>query len=82
MNAIGEDGLSTLLSLKNYGYHKIHIYDCINNLIMVTTLENTDTLQQLHKYAHKQKSMIPYFDICVFHQNDNDLAGHFHESEM
>ena len=81
MNKIGEDGLSTLLSLQEYGYKTIHIYDCINNLIMVTTLKNTDSLRQLHEYAHKQKSMIPYYDICVFHDNDDDLSKQFHESE-
>lgn len=81
MNKIGENGLNTLLSLKEYGYNTIHIYDCINNLLMVTSLENTDTLQQLHLYAHKQKSMIPYYDICIFPQKDNDLSKTFHESE-
>lgn len=81
MNKIGENGLNTLLSLKEHGYKTIHIYDCINNLLMVTSLDNTDTLHQLHLYAHKQKSMIPYYDICIFPQNDIDLSEKFHKSE-
>jgi FkbM family methyltransferase len=82
MNKIGEDGLSTLLSLKAYGYSSIHIYDCINNLVMVTTLDDSDTLRQLHEYAHKKESMIPYYDICLFHNNDSDLSKRFHDSEI
>lgn len=82
MSTIREDGLTTLLSLKQAGYRDIHIYDCIDNLIMVTTLDNADVLRQLHDYAHRKRSMVPYFDICIFHENDNDLSKQFYESEI
>ncbi|MFN8248685.1 MAG: FkbM family methyltransferase [Ferruginibacter sp.] len=82
MNAIGENGLSTLLSLKNFGYNAVQIYDCVNNLLIATTLDNKDTLEQLHKYIHKSKTMIPYLDICVFHSSDNDMAASFRETEQ
>jgi len=81
MNKIGENGLDTLLSLRELGYNTIHFYDCINNLIMVSTLDDTDTLRQMHEYTHKEKSMIPYYDICIFHKSDADLSVSFHESE-
>jgi FkbM family methyltransferase len=77
MNTIGEKGFDTLMQLKDFGYSDIHIFDCTDNLIMATTLDNKDTLQQLHDYAHMHKTMIPYFDICVFHKDDTDLAEDF-----
>jgi FkbM family methyltransferase len=81
MNKIGEQGFETVMDLKNHGYHYIHIFDCIDNLIMATTLDNVDTIKQLHDYAHTNKTMIPYFDICVFHAEDADLANDFLRTE-
>ncbi|MBS1753941.1 MAG: FkbM family methyltransferase [Bacteroidetes bacterium] len=81
MKAIGEDGISTLLSFKSKGYEFIHIYDCINNLILVTKLDDTETIRQLHEYTRKDKSMIPYFDICLFHKDDVNLSDAFYQSE-
>jgi FkbM family methyltransferase len=77
MKAIKENGYATLINLKNYGYTRVHIYDCINNLILITSLENEDVLKQLDKYAQLENSMIKYYDICVFHENDTDLSTKF-----
>ena len=81
MKAIGEDGLPTLLSFKNEGYNSIHIYDCINNLILVSTLANVEIISQLNEYIKKDKSMITYLDICLFHKEDSDLSAKFYELE-
>jgi FkbM family methyltransferase len=77
MNAIGENGFDTIMLLKEYGYNNIYIFDCINNLIFSTTLDNKDALKQLHDYAHTKNTMIPYFDICIFHSDDTDIANDF-----
>ncbi len=77
MNKIGENGFNTIMLLKKYGYHNIYIFDCINNLIFSTTLDNNDALKQLHDYAHNKNTMIPYFDICVFHSDDTGIANDF-----
>jgi FkbM family methyltransferase len=74
MNIIRENGYETLINLKTFGYLNVHIYDCINNLIMVTSLDNKDILQQLDQYSRKKESMIKYYDICVFHECDTDLS--------
>jgi FkbM family methyltransferase len=81
MNTIGENGFNTLMQLKHFGYNNIHIFDCIDNLILTTTLNDTSTLQQLHNYAYTKNTMIPYFDICIFHTNDDDLAKEFLNQE-
>jgi FkbM family methyltransferase len=77
MNKIGENGLATIMQLKDYGYSNIYIFDCINNLLLATTLDDFNTIKQLHEYAHTPKTMIPYFDICVFHADDTDMANEF-----
>ncbi len=81
MNKIGENGLDTVMQLKDYGYSIIYIFDCVNNLLQATTLDNFDTIKQLHEYAHKRNTMIPYFDICVFHTEDTALANDFLTAE-
>ncbi|MBS4064599.1 MAG: FkbM family methyltransferase [Chitinophagaceae bacterium] len=74
MKSIKENGYETLINLKKYGYKRVHVYDCINNLILVTTLENEDLLKQLDTYSQLDNSMIKYYDMCIFHENDIDLS--------
>jgi FkbM family methyltransferase len=81
MKNIGENGIETLLSLKEFGYDRIHIYDCINNLILVTGIGDEGLLKQLDSYAGREKSMIPYYDVCIFHKNDADLSKSFENIE-
>ena len=80
MKTIKENGYTTLINLKQFGYKRVHVYDCINNLILVTTLENEDTLKQLDTYAQLDMSMIKYYDMCVFHEQDADLSEAFEKS--
>jgi FkbM family methyltransferase len=82
MNAINEDGISTLLSLKELGYHNIIFFDNKNKYILNTTLDNTELITQLHNYADGVTGMIPYFDICIFSKEDIDLFNNFLELEM
>lgn len=82
MKLIKEDGYATLINLKQYGYNSIHVYDCINNLILTTTLENEDTLKQLDRYAQLDNSMIKYYDLCVFHEQDADLSLDFEKNNV
>jgi FkbM family methyltransferase len=77
MSKIGEQGFETIMNLKNVGYRNIYIFDCIDNLIMATTLDDINTIKQLHDYAHTNNTMIPYFDICIFHSEDASLANDF-----
>lgn len=77
MKTIKENGYATLINLKQFGYNRVHVYDCINNLILVTTLDNEETLKQLDTYAQLDRSMIKYYDMCVFHEQDADLSSAF-----
>jgi FkbM family methyltransferase len=81
MKAIGENGIDTILSLKQFGYNDIFIFDGLSNLILSTTLQNEILLLQLDKYLRKNNAINPFFDICIFHTNDDDLAKEFLNQE-
>jgi FkbM family methyltransferase len=81
MTAIGEDGLSTLFLLEAMGYNKILIYESEGRLILSTSLREKDLIEDLHEYIDGLKSTIYYFDFCIFHECDNDLAVDFINSE-
>jgi len=82
MNAINEDGLSTLLSFAEYGYNKIAFFDYHGRLLIVTTLANTKEITYLHEYAIGKNNLIGYYDICIFHGQDDGLADEFFDGEL
>ncbi|MBK6935741.1 MAG: FkbM family methyltransferase [Chitinophagaceae bacterium] len=77
MIAINEEGLSTILSFHNFGYDKIAFFDHKGTLILATTLRNKEVVTYLHDYASSPKNLIGYYDICIFHENDDDLAEEY-----
>ena len=74
MQAIGEDGFTTLLNLTQFGYHHIFIFDGLSNLLFYTHLNDKSNLAQLNNYLHKKNAIIPFFDICIMHANDEDIC--------
>ena len=81
MNVIGEDGLSTLLSFKKHGYNKILFFDHLGRLLLSTFLHNEAEIIDLHNYAISTANLLGYFDICLFHKEDDDIAADFLEKE-
>jgi FkbM family methyltransferase len=81
MDAIGEDGLSTLNILKEIGYNKVLVYESNGRFILPVSLHDTSILQHLHNYIDGKNSTIYYFDLCLFHETDDDIADKFIESE-
>ena len=81
MTAIGEDGLSTLFLLEAIGYDKILIYESEGRLILSTSLREKKLIEDLHEYIDGRKSTIYYFDFCIFHKCDSELAIDFINSE-
>ncbi len=77
MNAINEDGISTLLSLSEFGYKNITFFDNKNRYLLSTHLSNKELITQLHNYSDGSNGMIPYYDICIFNENDEDIAEIF-----
>ena len=81
MNAIKEDGIATLLSLVQFGYTNIIFFDNKNRYVLNTDLNNKELITQLHNYADGFNGMIPYYDICIFNNDDEDIAASFLEAE-
>jgi len=81
MKAINENGLSTLLSFSNYGYNKIAFFDYKGRLLMATSMKNTAEITYLHQYVIGKNNLLGYYDICIFHQQDDALANGFLKAE-
>lgn len=81
MKTINEDGLSTLLSFGKLNYNKILFFDHLGRLLLTTSLQNEDQIIDLHNYAITKANLLGYFDICLFHKNDNDIAHSFLNEE-
>ncbi len=81
MLAINEDGLSTVLSLRQYGYRKIAFFDHKGTLLLATNLQNEEVITYLHDYASSKNNLLGYYDICIFHEEDTAVAEEFLQKE-
>lgn len=81
MKAINEAGLPTLLSFAEAGYKKAAFFDHKGTLVLATSIDNTEVVTYLHEYASSSKNLIGYFDICLFHAEDTDIAESYLETE-
>jgi FkbM family methyltransferase len=79
MDAIHEDGLSTLLSLEKYGYHSVIFFDNYGRYMITIPINQYDLIKQLHYYSEDEVSQVGYFDLCLFHEQDKDIAQKFTE---
>lgn len=77
MHAIGEDGLGTLHWLGDLGYRKALFYEPKGRLCLSCDITDAILIRDLHEYADGWNAAISYFDICTFHQSDNDIAEVF-----
>jgi hypothetical protein len=77
MISIKEDGLSTLLSFEQAGYNRVAFFDHKGTLILATSVKNKEVVTYLHDYASSAKNLIGYYDICLFHEEDDQLAEQF-----
>ena len=82
MQTINENGFLTLLKLKESGYNKVLFYDDTGKFLLSTTLSEKILLNQLHNYADGKSSLIYYYNLCVFHSFDNDIADRLIDLEM
>jgi len=77
MNAIGEDGLATLFSLEKFGYSEVIFFDNYGRFMMNVPLREQGIIKQLHHYTEDGVSQVGYYDICLFHDQDKDIATRF-----
>ena len=76
LTKLGEDGLKIFPHLANLGYDRLMVYDGQGFFMLASRLAEMATLTDLDAYA-KNVAGLFYYDFCVFHQTDNDLAETF-----
>lgn len=81
MSRIGETGIETLGMLKDIGYDGILFYDGQGRLVLSASLKNTELINDLHQYANGKSGAIYYYDLCLFHRDDGDIAAAFETAE-
>jgi FkbM family methyltransferase len=81
MEAIGENGLDTLSLLSGLGYSRVAFHDCDGRFFATATLSDTSFIRDLHDYADGKHGAIYYFDLTVFHRDDDETAWQFIEAE-
>ena len=81
MKAIKEEGLPTVLSFKQLGYNRILFFDHKGNLVLATDMKNEEVITWMHTYISSQKNLLGYYDICIFHEEDNSIAENFTQEE-
>lgn len=78
-----DDGLKIFDNFKELGYNIALYYDNFGKFLLSTEIGNTHLLQQLYAYINrKEDSAFPYYDVCLFHRDDNDLADFCIKKEM
>jgi FkbM family methyltransferase len=74
MQAINEDGISTIWQLEKLGYKKILFYDDRGRFMLGTDISDKDIILHMHNYADGKNGLIYYYNICLFHEDDTDTA--------
>jgi FkbM family methyltransferase len=77
-----ENGVDIFLQLKLLGYNKALFYDNYGKLLLSLTIDNTATILQLYSYMKKREGAFEYFDVCVFHEKDDELSIQVLNEEM
>lgn len=80
MEAIKEDGLSTLFSFEKYGYHSVMFFDNYGRYMLTAPIGNHELIKELHYYSEDGVSQVGYFDVCLFHDDDRDIEQTFKAS--
>lgn len=77
----GENPLALFDLLASFGYKCVLIYDFKGLLVTCVSLDDTQHIYSLCDYICQRESSIPYFDLAVFHETDQDLCKDFFREE-
>lgn len=77
-----EDGLAIFEDFANLGYKTALYYDNYGKFVISTAIDNKALIAQLYAYINKKEGAYLYYDVCLFHQDDEDLAQACIQKEM
>lgn len=76
-----DDCLSIFSTLSKLGYNKLLVYKNDGEFLLSTDLSNDILLEDL-TYYYTGRNGVKYCDLCVFHNEDEDLFYKIRESEL
>lgn len=82
LDEVNDDGLSIFNFFKEAGYHSILFYDNYGRFLVSTSIEQLAEIEQLDAYISGKKGHFQYYDLCVFHKEDTDIAQRLIEAEV
>lgn len=82
LDAQGEDGKQIFSQLAELGYHRILYYDNYGKFLISLTVSDWNLISQLYSYMKKGEGAFYYYDICIFHKEDDALAQQTIQKEM
>ncbi|MBC8051749.1 MAG: FkbM family methyltransferase [Sphingobacteriaceae bacterium] len=82
LNEHGDDGIKIFEQLAGLGYNQILYYDNFGKFLIAITTKDSMMIEQLYCYINKKEGAFHYYDLCVFHQDDDDLARDVIQKEM
>lgn len=76
-----EKGLDVFDYLENLGYKTLVFFDNYGRFLISVDIQDKKTLGQLDGYINDRNGAFAYYDIVVFHSEDNDIAESFVKNE-
>jgi FkbM family methyltransferase len=70
----GDDGVSMFDQLSHADYGQALFYDNVGKLLLSTPVNNRTLIEQLYHYTKGRKASFPYYDVCVFPKENEELA--------
>jgi FkbM family methyltransferase len=77
LSAMGDDSTAIFSELRDLGYRESLFWDAEGRFLLGASLEDAEIIEDLHDYTAyvgRQLGQIYYLDVCVFHEDDRDLA--------
>ena len=78
----GENGVSIFENLHDLGYQKVLYYDNYGKFLISISIDDTVSINQLYAYIRNGEGAFEYYDLCIFHKDDSELAGVVIKNEM
>jgi FkbM family methyltransferase len=81
LDQLGDDGISFFNEILRLGYNKMLYYDNYGKLLLTLSTSDKELISQLYSYMKNKTGAFPYYDVCVIHQCDSELAKLIIEKE-
>lgn len=82
LDTLNDDGLSIFETLGKIGYQSILFYDNYGRFLISLDIEQIKKVEQLDAYISKREGSFPYYDLCIFHKDDENIARNLISTEM